>query len=53
MILVATAAIAPLCAEPSVRSERVSELLLGESADLVDAEGSWRRIRTHDVGYEA
>jgi hypothetical protein len=51
--LVATAAVAPLNAEPSVRSEQVTQLLLGETAELLEAQGSWRRVRTHDVAYEA
>jgi gamma-D-glutamyl-L-lysine dipeptidyl-peptidase len=51
--LVATAAIAPLRAEPSVRSEQVTQLLLGEMAELLDVQESWRRVRTRDVGYEA
>ena len=52
MTLVATSAVAPLQAEPSVRSEQVSQLLLGETAELVEARDAWRRVRTHDVGYE-
>ena len=53
MTLVATSPVAPLRAEPSVRSEQVSQLLLGEMAERVETQGSWHRIRTHDVGYEA
>lgn len=53
MTLVATAAVAPLNAEPSVRSEQVTQLLLGETAELLETQGSWRRVRTHDVAYEA
>ena len=51
--LVSTAAVAPLRAEPSVRSEQVTQLLLGETADVLETQGTWRRVRTHDVGYEA
>jgi cell wall-associated NlpC family hydrolase len=52
MTLVATAPIAPVHAEPGVRSEQVTQLLLGETADQLEAQGSWRRVRTHDVAYE-
>ena len=53
MTVAAVAAIAPLRAEPSVRSEQVTQLLLGETADVLETEASWRRVLTHDVGYEA
>ena len=53
MILAGTAPIAPLHAEPSVRTEQVTQLLLGETVELLETRESWRRVRTHDVGYEA
>lgn len=53
MTLVATSPVAPLRAEPSVRSEQVSQLLLGETAERIETQGSWHRVRTNDVGYEA
>ncbi len=50
--MVGAAAITPLLAEPTVRAEQLSQLVLGETAELVGAEGDWRRLRgTHD-GYE-
>ncbi len=50
--LVGVAAITPLLAEPTVRAEQVSQLVLGETAELLAVEGDWRRLRaTHD-GYE-
>ena len=49
---VGVAAVTPLLADPTVRSEQLSQLLLGETAELLAAEGDWRRLRaTHD-GYE-
>jgi cell wall-associated NlpC family hydrolase len=50
--VVSVAAVTPLLAEASVRSEQLSQLVLGETAALLAAEGDWRRLRvTHD-GYE-
>lgn len=44
--------IAPLLAEPTVRAEQVSQLVLGETADVLRADGEWRRLRTRIDGYE-
>jgi hypothetical protein len=49
---IARAPLAPLCAQPSLRSEQVSELVLGEGAELIEASGDWRRVRTHADAYE-
>lgn len=50
--LVGIAAITPLLAGATVRAEQVSQLVLGETAELRGAVGDWRRLRgTHD-GYE-
>ena len=49
---IARATIAPLLARPTLRAEQVSQLVLGETADVLAAEGEWRRVRTHLDGYE-
>jgi len=50
--VVGVAAVTPLLAAPTVRAEQVSQLVLGETAELLAADGEWRRLRgTHD-GYE-
>ncbi|MGH7631728.1 MAG: NlpC/P60 family protein [Gemmatimonadales bacterium] len=50
--LLGVAAITPLLAGPTVRAEQVSQLVLGETAELLDVDGEWRRLRaTHD-GYQ-
>src|SRR5687767_1299739 len=50
--VVGVAALTPLLADPTVRAEQVSQLVLGETAALLAIEGEWRRLRcTHD-GYE-
>jgi hypothetical protein len=50
--LIARAPLAPLCAQPSLRSEQVTELVLGEGAELIEASGDWRRVRTYADAYE-
>ena len=50
--VVAVAPLAPLLASPSVRAEQVSQLLLGETARLLAADGEWRRLRCTLDGYE-
>ncbi len=49
---IARAAIAPVLAEPRVRAEQVTQLVLGETAAVVDQAGDWRRICTHVDGYD-
>lgn len=49
--VVARAAIAPVLAQPSVRAEQVTQLILGETADVVERQGEWRRVCTHSDGY--
>jgi cell wall-associated NlpC family hydrolase len=44
--VIARAAIAPVFAEPTLRSEQVSQLVLGETADVLEASAEWRKIRT-------
>lgn len=44
-------ALAPLRAEPSHRSEQVSQLLFGETYDWTEAEKDWIRVKCHLDGY--
>lgn len=50
--VIARAAIAPVLAQPSVRSEQVTQLVLGETASVEGHQGEWRQVRTHGDGYE-
>jgi gamma-D-glutamyl-L-lysine dipeptidyl-peptidase len=45
------AAVAPILAAPSVRAEQVTQLVLGETAAIVESSGEWRRLSTHTDGY--
>ncbi|HEU5040783.1 MAG TPA: C40 family peptidase [Gemmatimonadales bacterium] len=49
--VIARAAIAPLCREPSLRSEQVSQLVLGETATIEERRGDWRRVTCDHDGY--
>ena len=49
---IARAAIAPVLAEPRVRAEQVTQLVLGETAAVVDKTGDWRRVCTVLDGYD-
>lgn len=49
---IARSTIAPLFAEPSLRTEQVSQLVLGETAEVLQADGEWRRLRTSLDRYE-
>lgn len=42
----------PLRSEPSERAEMVSQLLFGESFDVLDFQTSWVYIRTHSDDYQ-
>lgn len=50
--VIATAAVAPLLATASVRAEQVTQLILGETGQVVGADGEWLRIRADGDGYE-
>jgi hypothetical protein len=52
MSLITQAALAPVLAQPSVRSEQVTQLVLGEAAAVLEQNGEWRRVRTHGDSYE-
>lgn len=49
---IARSTIAPLFAEPSLRAEQVSQLVLGETAAVLETRGEWRRLRSDFDGYE-
>jgi gamma-D-glutamyl-L-lysine dipeptidyl-peptidase len=49
--VITRAAVAPVLAGPSVRAEQVSQLVLGETAALVECDGEWRQICTDTDGY--
>jgi hypothetical protein len=44
--VIARAAIAPVFADPTLRAEQVTQLVLGETADVLEASAEWRKIRT-------
>ncbi len=50
--LIATSAVIPVLASPNVRSEQISQLVLGETAEVLQESGEWRRIRGRLDGYE-
>ena len=50
--VVALAAVAPLLAEPSLRAEQVSQIVLGDTAEVLEAKAEWRRVRLDRDGYE-
>ncbi len=52
MGVVGVAAITPLLGGPTVRAAQVSQLLLGETAELLTTEGDWRHLRGTYDGYE-
>jgi hypothetical protein len=50
--VIARAALAPVLAEPQVRAEQVTQLVLGETAVLLERSGEWRRVCTHADDYD-
>lgn len=50
--VIARSAVAPLHVEPSLRTEQVSQLVLGETAEVLSTAGTWLRVRTVVDGYE-
>ena len=50
--VIGSAGVAPVLAEPSLKSERVTELVLGETAAVLDHDREWRRLRLHGDGME-
>lgn len=49
--VIARSAIVPLLAQPSLRAEQVSQLVLGETGVVEERSGEWRRIVTDLDGY--
>jgi len=49
--VIARAAIVPLFAQPTLRSEQASQLVLGETAAVLEAADDWRRVRTDVDSY--
>jgi gamma-D-glutamyl-L-lysine dipeptidyl-peptidase len=50
--VIARAALAPVLAAPTVRAEQVTQLVLGETASILDCTGDWLRVRSQADGYE-
>lgn len=50
--VIARSAVAPLFAAASLRTEQVSQLVLGETAEVLETSGTWHRVRTATDGYE-
>lgn len=50
--LIARASVSPVLREPDLRSEQVTQLVLGETARVLEARGDWRRIRLDGDRYE-
>ncbi len=49
---IVTAAIAPVLASAGVRAEQVTQLVLGETADVLGRSGEWLQVRTSLDRYE-
>lgn len=45
-------ALAPVMAEASVRAEQVTQLVMGETAEVTGRQGEWLAVRRHLDGYE-
>src|ERR1041385_7672316 len=43
--VIASASIAPLQAEPTLRSEQTSQLIFGRVADVLTSQGDWRQVK--------
>jgi cell wall-associated NlpC family hydrolase len=52
MHLISRSAITPVFAQPTLRAEQVTQLVLGETGEVLESAGEWRRIRVHLDGYE-
>lgn len=50
--LIARAGVAPIYREASLRGEQVSQCVMGETAQVLETQGSWRRIRHDGDRYE-
>jgi gamma-D-glutamyl-L-lysine dipeptidyl-peptidase len=50
--VIARSAISPVFAQPSLRAEQLSQLVLGETGLVEESSGEWRRIRCDHDGYQ-
>ena len=50
--LIARAGVAPVCREPNLRAEQVTQFVLGETARVLETQGEWRRVRLEGDRYE-
>jgi hypothetical protein len=50
--VISHAALAPVLAQPSVRAEQVTQLVLGETAKVLERAGEWLRVSTYADAYE-
>jgi hypothetical protein len=50
--LIGRVGVAPVNREPTLRSEQVTQLVLGETARLLERSGEWCRVRLDGDGYE-
>ena len=50
--VIGRSAITPVLAQPSLRAEQMSQLVLGETGLVEESSGEWRRIRCHHDGYQ-
>jgi hypothetical protein len=50
--LIACAGVAPVSREPNLRSEQVTQFVLGETARVLESQGEWRRVRLDGDRYE-
>jgi hypothetical protein len=50
--VIARTAIAPVLAQPTLRAEQVTQLVLGETATVLESSGEWRRVAVDYDRYE-
>jgi len=50
--VIGSTALAPVQAAPDLRSEQVTQLVLGETAVVLEERDAWRRLRLYEDGYE-
>ncbi|MBA3521265.1 MAG: C40 family peptidase [Gemmatimonadales bacterium] len=50
--VIVRSALTPLMAQPTLRAEQVSQIVLGETAAVLERAGEWRRVRLASDGYE-
>jgi cell wall-associated NlpC family hydrolase len=51
-VAIIRSAVAPLFAQPTLRAEQVSQLVLGETARVTESAGDWRRLTGDQDGYQ-